>query len=961
MTADIDAALARFNLTSFRTGQREVIETVLSGRDTLCVMPTGGGKSLCYQLPALLLPGVTLVISPLIALMKDQEDRLHSLGLPATALHSNLPEDEQRERFGRIVRREVSLVYVAPERFRSRRFIEALRGHVSLLAVDEAHCISEWGHDFRPDYARIGWAREQLGSPAVVALTATATDIVRRDIVEQLKLHEPAVFVRGFDRPNLHYVVTPTHTKAQKQERLRGLLRESSGGMIVYCASRKNCEEVADVLKGERQRKVSLYHAGLMPDDRKAAQERFMSGRSDVIVATNAFGMGVDKADIRAVVHYNLPGTLEAYYQEAGRAGRDGQPAVCEMLFSTADRFIQEFFIEGEFPDRRTILGLLDFLRQKPGPLIELTREEIKAQSGLGTSDMAIGSALKILEQAKLVERLRARQNMAIVRIHEAGAGLDDRLPAAATQQRRTMRLLEAFVGDQRGEDVYFHPDSIAQTLGVDRPALNRALDAICKKLRVEYIPPFRGSATRIVDATTPCEQAPIDFAELDRRRNAERQKLDRVFDYAQLVGCRRQAILSYFGEKSEACGNCDNCTRRGGRPAPRGGGAAATLAPAAPAEDLTPAGRSAVRLCLAALEELRGRFGKHLLAGALAGSSAKDVTRFGLQKRVCYGSLGNLKQADVVQLLEATLAGGLAEQAGDPMRPTIAMSERGAKALAGDEDAFAGVRLPAALAAKFADRRTAKPPKTAPTAVPKPAPPAVAAAKPPPPVAPKPVAAPVPADDWRNDSAGEGQGDDFAEEMFLSSLRDSIGDQTPAAKPAAVRPPPVPSRETTPPPAVPREGGFPSRAGRAPSTKPPAAAAPPDFVSKSPPPRTSAPPPPRTLFDDAYHQEPPRPAAPRPAPKPNATAKPSAAKPTPARPGSAHPHYHWTAQLLLDGRSVSEVAEIRRLEIGIVLEHAVAAANAGAALPWPAFAELPADGEFRGHLSLLRSRLAPG
>ncbi len=294
-------------------------------------------------------------------------------------LNSTLDPAEQRARLAEIEAGRYDLVYVAPERFRSPRFVETmLRVRPALLAVDEAHCISEWGHDFRPDYARIGVARRQIGSPPCIALTATATDLVRRDIADQLELRDPEQFVTGFDRPNLSYAVVDARRDADKLVALAGVLDRAPGSSIIYASSRNKCEAVGQFLTDHLKRRAVVYHAGLSRDERTEAQDRFMAGEVEVVVATNAFGMGVDKANIRSVIHYNLPGTLEAYYQEAGRAGRDGQNARCVLLYAPGDRFLQEMFIDNEYPPPDAVYHVYDYLRKLDADPIELTHAEIK-------------------------------------------------------------------------------------------------------------------------------------------------------------------------------------------------------------------------------------------------------------------------------------------------------------------------------------------------------------------------------------------------------------------------------------------------------------------------------------------------------------------------------------------------------------------------------------------------------
>ena len=566
---DLSAALAKFGLQTFRRGQKEVIEHIISGKDCLCVMPTGGGKSLCYQLPSLVRPGMTIVVSPLIALMKDQVDGLERRGISATLINSSLSLQEQSERLDQVASGKFSMVYVAPERLRNPRFLDAIRATpVQLLAIDEAHCISEWGHDFRPDYHRLGKFREALGNVQTIALTATATPRVRTDILDSLQLQTARTFITGFARDNLYFGSAFCMSDRDKDKHLSDFLtgRDESG--IIYVATRKRCEALVEQLGKELKLAVGAYHAGLLPEQRKLVQEKFMAGELKAIVATNAFGMGIDKSDLRYVIHYNMPGTLEAYYQEAGRAGRDGLLSQCVLLFSPQDRYIQEFFIENANPSKELLRGVYNFLASCPEDPIELTAEEIKEQIPQSATSEAVNSALQIISRTGVLERLEVASGLAMFRLTNRMNTFVDLLPRDATQRRHVLRTVEKAIGDRRDEAVYIHPRWLSEQLGMDREQMVRHLRELCKLEDFEYVPPFRGRAIHFRRKDVHFDDLKIDHATLDARRKADYEKLDQMVGYARTKACRQKTILLYFGDTTASdCKICDRCQGRSGWP----------------------------------------------------------------------------------------------------------------------------------------------------------------------------------------------------------------------------------------------------------------------------------------------------------------------------------------------------------------------------------------------------------
>ncbi|MCW3033774.1 MAG: ATP-dependent helicase, RecQ family, partial [Solirubrobacterales bacterium] len=509
--------LAGFGLARFRPGQREAVQAALEGRDSLVVMPTGGGKSLCYQLPAMADIGLVVVVSPLIALMSDQLRRLEEAGVRAAMLASGMADGHNESRLREIEAGETQLVLAAPERFASGAFRRALASRrVGLFVVDEAHCVAEWGHDFRPDYLRLGEAIESLGRPAVMAATATATPRVATEIASRLGLREPVSIRSGFDRPNLTFDVASVEGKGAVARKRAALMHALSGAeslpAIVYCGTRKDTDSLAGEIAASGISAVA-YHAGLTPERRRAAQEDFMSGRADVVVATNAFGMGVDKADVRTVAHWALPTSLEAYYQEAGRGGRDGRPGRALLLASRMDlgrliRFIKER--ETSVEDVRSYVGRL---RRSTGggDVMAIGHGE------LGERDRVL---LSIAERAGAVELEPGGPEGLLVRLTGQGS---PRMAAAAIRAARdrgweAYRSIERYSSDGErcrrrqildhfGDEEETNPSGRCCDVCDPDPALAAAMAAATSTKRRGSNGRARGAAAEVPEFDVPADQ----------------------------------------------------------------------------------------------------------------------------------------------------------------------------------------------------------------------------------------------------------------------------------------------------------------------------------------------------------------------------------------------------------------------------------------------------------------------
>jgi len=552
-----------FGYPAFRAGQEAAVESVLQGRDTLVILPTGGGKSLCYQVPALLLPRLTVVVSPLISLMKDQVDALEAKGIAAAFINSTLTNGQVSDRMSRAARGEIRMLYMAPERFDAGSTAEQLaRAGVSLLAIDEAHCISQWGHDFRPSYLRMRSVRDALGDPPTIALTATATPAVRRDIAHQLGLRDPKVVVTGFDRTNLSYAVIPAKNDAAKDDLLVDVLGDRKGLTVVYAATRRSVERIAAMLQSEGI-SAAAYHAGLDDSQRRDVQESFMTERVRVIVATNAFGMGIDKANVRAVVHHSMPGTLEAYYQEAGRAGRDGNASEAILLHAFQDRFTHEYFIKGSYPERELVTRVYAALERRADSngTVADSPEELAGFVAGKANARDVESALRILEQAGAVAKAHESASLVRVRLLATSArikrelsGSDDALALGV------LRALWRAAGKSLDSGAIIDVASLPAGLG-SVPEIQDTLESLEGRqfITVQRI----GGGVTLTEPSRSLDSFRVDWRSLDKRRAAELEKLEAVQKYAYAKTCRRAFVLRYFGDPAagNGCSGCDNCS----------------------------------------------------------------------------------------------------------------------------------------------------------------------------------------------------------------------------------------------------------------------------------------------------------------------------------------------------------------------------------------------------------------
>ncbi len=656
-----------FGFSTFLDSQEEVVGQVLEGRDLCVVMPTGAGKSLCYQLPILMRPGYGLVVSPLISLMKDQVDALRARNIAAAYLNSTVAPAEQQRLLRETAAGIIKILYVAPERFRASGFRRMLQQTPpALLVVDEAHCISQWGHDFRPDYLRLGEAISELEVPQVCAFTATATPLVRQDICTHLHRPDMNVHVAGFQRPNLSFSVLNCSSASQKLTALGDLLQKKIP-TIIYTSTRKAVDEIA------AQFDCVGYHAGLSDQQRHEAQERFMHDPCPVLVATNAFGMGIDRPDVRRVIHYNMPGTLEAYYQEAGRAGRDGEPAECILLFAYQDRFVQEFLIDMNNPSPTLLAGLYAVLRrqmrERQTDHLEIKAAELAEQVAEAKTEKHVGSALSILEKYGYVERGYRQQNRGRLRFQGQLNSLRLVHQHQATQRSRFIYRCLVHFGEALAGGVEVSYEELAGVAGLQVEQIQRVLRALKGEV-LDWCPPFAG---RVISLCHPDQaELKIDLSGLTRKREFALERLEEVIAYTRTKECRQRALVAYFGQevgkwKCESCDLCRQLDHALHRPP-------------------TPEEKPVVAEILRTVLGFEGRFGRGRIAQLLAGSRNQEITRYRLDEHPSYARLQQVGQAHLMKFLDSLEKAGCIMRVGDPQYPCIDITPYGINVLDGRE-----------------------------------------------------------------------------------------------------------------------------------------------------------------------------------------------------------------------------------------------------------------------------------
>jgi ATP-dependent DNA helicase RecQ len=657
-----------FGYTKFRDPQKEIIKSILQKNDVLAILPTGAGKSICYQLPSVIMDGLTIVISPLISLMQDQVEQIKNK-IPSAYLNSFQTYGEQQSVNTKILEGKIKLLYVSPEKFITPNFLDLLKKiKISLLAIDEAHCISQWGHDFRPSYLKISEVFEQTSRCPIAAFTATATPEVRADIIQKLNLQSPKIFVKGFFRPNIYIEVIKIRNRFEK---VYDLLDSVKGSKIIYCPTRKDTEDLNEKLVAKNFSSLP-YHAGMTKDERKTIQEFFINNKSEIIVATNAFGMGINKPDIRAVIHFGMPGSIESYYQEIGRAGRDNFKAFAYLIYSSSDRKIYEYFLTNSFPDRKKILHfynrLNDFLKLKIGEeskkVFPIDYKQINSILGDNFPEQQIQSIIAILEKNEII-KIVSENDFVNIRLLITSYDFEKIKSNLTVNEISLIEYLFRKFGTLiTKQDVRINLSNLIQETGIFRSQIEKVLDELDQSGLIEYKLITFNEGFYFSKPRMHSEQLPINFAEIEEHLARGITRLNEIENFVFSNECRWKYILKYFGEEvpdNFQCDNCDNCKASQFR---------IDLSSSNIEKDI-----------LKTIKEVNGKFGTSTIIDILRGSKSKKILEYKLFNVSTYGFLSGVDKEKIKQKINELILQDKVEKAAS-LYPTLSITPKGEEEL---------------------------------------------------------------------------------------------------------------------------------------------------------------------------------------------------------------------------------------------------------------------------------------
>ncbi|MCX8011020.1 MAG: RecQ family ATP-dependent DNA helicase [Ignavibacteria bacterium] len=660
-----------FGYDAFRSPQEEIIESILSGKDTVAILPTGAGKSICYQIPAMIFDGLTIVISPLISLMKDQVEQIKSK-VKSEHLHSLQSPQEQYVVQNKIISGGVKLLYVSPERFIQQNFSELLsKIKISFIAIDEAHCVSEWGHDFRPSYLKLKEVISSLPKIVIAAFTATATPEVQEDIIEKLGLIEPNVFIKGFERQNLQIKVFKVRNRSRK---IIELVKKADGSKIIYCQSRREVDELNRVLVSEKVSSLP-YHAGMSGEERKLTQDYFLNDKVEVIVATNAFGMGINKENIRMVIHQGMPGSIESYYQEIGRAGRDGSPSEVCLIYNQSDRKIHEYFIKTSFPTRELIYlfynRIHDYYQVNIGGenqnKIETDAKLISKILMKEISPAVLNSILTLFEKHNLIRFEFNLEGGFFFRFTISNEDLKKIIQIFSVNEQSFIDWTMRHFGSRVfSNGVKINYQKIENDLALYKKEIDEIIFSLDRKGIIDYKQPKNEGYFYFIGKRVYAEQLPINYAELEERAIHNLKKLDLMENFVHIKDCRWKYILNYFHETVEdnyKCGKCDNCIGQ--------------------IKQVDFGQIDLEKEILKTVKEVRGKFGASVIIDILRGSKSKKIAEYRLHEVSTYGFCSGIKKDVIKEKINSLLAENKLNKTSS-LFPTIYLTEDGEKIISG-------------------------------------------------------------------------------------------------------------------------------------------------------------------------------------------------------------------------------------------------------------------------------------